>query len=37
MHAKMFLKFFYLAALPEKCLHLLMAFNDKCIQTSKML
>jgi hypothetical protein len=37
MHTEVLFKFFYPAALPEECLQLLMAFNDKCIQTCKML
>ena len=36
MHAEVLLKFFYHAALFEECLHHLMAFNDKRIQTCKM-
>jgi hypothetical protein len=36
MHAEVLLKFFYHAALSEECLHHLMAFNDKRIQTCKV-
>jgi len=36
MHAEVLLKFFYHAALSEECLHHLMAFNNKRIQTCKM-
>jgi len=36
MHAEVLLKFFYHTALSEECLHHLVAFNDKRIQTCKM-
>lgn len=36
VHTEVLFEFFYPAALPEEFLQLLMAFNDKCIQTCKM-